>query len=315
MFRFQAYAALLAVIVASAAISCRHSGSSSDVKLETDDSEGPLSKQLEDISGKVDDYINDIIKRARATVNPQNQAWTDAGKAALMLEVQRLSSGPRRGSGVGVHVGGMNLEVSVYTEIEAHFIAALKPELHEIKFTLFKNSIYRNNPVGLSSWRIPSLISTTTADHSIAPAVRIGEVIVGIDKFGHFFEQGYWNFDATRTGLLLDRDERFAFGQYMEGDPDLAKELHPRYRDLYTRYCAGCTRLGGGFGYYGAASTGIISFADIEVNESGASFYERLWADPDGYHFSFKDFVTWRWNEQVNKSKFVSGFKVAPPAP
>ena len=152
-----------------------------------------------------------------------------------------------------------------------------------------------------------------TADHSIAPVVRIGSDLVGIDKFAHFLEQGYWYFDATHQGLLQDAAERREFGLYMEGDPDLDKTLHSKYRAIYSRYCPACTKLGG-FGYYGSKSTGVVSYADTNANESGYEFYQQLWANPAGYELRLADYATGTWNEQNNPSKFVSGVTTTLPA-
>lgn len=311
------WASVFTILASSLVLGCvrqvaHQSGDASDIKLETDDSESEATANLIDISDFLNKHINSIIQSARVKINPNRAAWTQSMKEELLREVQLRFSGPRKGSGVGVHWGNLGFEISVLTEIEAYLIETLVEEKHEIKFTKFKDSIYRDNPVGLLSWHVPSHMSDTTANHSIAPVVRVGSSLVGIDKFAHFLEQGYWYFDATRLGLLADATERREWGLFMEGDPDLDIDLHTKYKAIYGRYCPPCTRLGG-FGYYGAKSTGVISYADIDVNEAGYRFYERLWADPAGYIFRLADYMSDRWNEQDNPSKFVAGVVVSPP--
>lgn len=300
---------IMAVSLGGFLFACRHSPKPQednyDVKLETDDSESQTTAQLVDVARPIEDYINGIIDRVRRDLNPKQEAWTDELKQQLLSEVQRLSSGPRKGSGIGV--GGM--EISVLTEIEAYLMEKLSPERHQIKFTKYKDSIYGTNPVGILSWKVPSQMSTATADHSIAPTVRIADVLVGIDKFAHFLEQGYWYFDATRRQELMNASERREFGMFMEGDPDLPETSFKKYKQVFAYYCSGCVRLGG-FGYYGAKSTGVISNADNEANESGFEFYQALWDEPGTHRLRFADFDVRKWNEQFTKSKFIPGFKV-----
>lgn len=299
----------IAICISGAFIGCRHQAKpqdeSSDVKLETDDRESAGTAQLLDVSRLVEDYVNGIIDQVRQQLNPNKEPWTDELKAEFLSEVQRLSSGPRKGTGIGVQ----GLEISVLTEIEAYLMETLSADQDQIKFTKYKDSIYGDNPVGLFSWKVPSQMSTATADHSMAPVVRIGSVLVGIDKFAHFLEQGYWYFDATRRKALNSSKERLEFGMFMEGDSDLPESSFKKYRQVFGNYCSACVRLGG-FGYYGSKSTGVISYADIEANESGFEFYQALWAAPATHRLKFVDFEVKKWNEQYSKSKFIPGFKV-----
>jgi hypothetical protein len=287
--------------------------SSSEVKLETDDSETAETHRLVDVSKPIEDFVNGIVSGVRETVNPGDAPWTDAMKEQLLRDVQRLTSGPRKGTGVGFTWATIGFEISVLTQIEAHLMETLATDRHEIKYTKFKDSIYRDNPVGLFSWHVPSHITSGIADHSIAPAIRVGGKLIGIDKLGHFFEQGYWYFDATRTRLLEGATERREFGAYMEGDPDLSRSLHEKYEGIYRRYCPPCTRLGG-FGYYGSKATGVISYADMDANEAGHTFYEKLWDDPAAHEFRFADFSLDSWNEQINKSRLIPGITITGPA-
>jgi hypothetical protein len=58
----------------------------------------------------------------------------------------------------------------------------------------------------------------------------------------------------------------------MEGDPDLDPALHQKYGPIFKQWCGRCAS----FGYYGTASTGVISYADINANEQGSEFYRQL---------------------------------------
>ena len=88
---------------------------------------------------------------------------------------------------------------------------------HEIVKLNFNQTRYHNN--AFSVWNLfgrPWLIDKYTADHGIAPVIRIGGTpgttngtLVGTDNFEHFFQQGYWLFDmvyGTARAALLKLD-------------------------------------------------------------------------------------------------------------
>jgi hypothetical protein len=145
---------------------------------------------------------------------------------------------------------------------------------------------------------------TATADHSISPVIRVGEHLIGVDKVGHFAEEGFWYFLAEKKGLVQGEAERWQFGQFMEGDPDLPKDLHPKYRKAFGAFCRTCVMFGG-FGYYGMASTGVCSHADMKANESGYQMFVALEADPAGYRFDLSQFDVQSWNEEFTKNKYA----------
>jgi hypothetical protein len=160
----------------------------------------------------------------------------------------------------------------------------------------FDQSRYKDNPVGLYSGRVPSHKLRSLADFTVGPVIKLHQTLVGVDKLSHFFEQGFWYFDAQ-----LNPAERRAFGQYMEGDQALAKEEHPKYASIFKRYCRACNK----FGYYGSEASGVISFADMEANESGFAFYKKLKQDPLGYRFRVNDYPYTKWNEVNTPSQFA----------
>jgi hypothetical protein len=70
------------------------------------------------------------------------------------------------------------------------------------------------------------------------------------------------------------------------------------------------------FGHFGSYSTGVISFADINANEEGYLFYDKLYsAYQKGqklypFQFSVFDYKYTGFNEQTVKNQFVPGLKV-----
>ena len=275
----------------------------SQIKLETDDRSNAATEQLIDISPLIDAYFNTAIAAARLAVNPTGGDWTYQKVRALTKAVSERLATARAGSGVGITLRPIILEVAAYTEIEAHFIETLSESAHEMKVIKFKDSCYGKNPIGVSIGRFPNQFSQAAADHSIAPVIRIADSLLGIDKLGHFVEQGYWLYDAERQALLKGSTERWQFGQFMEGDPGLGSDLYSKYRQIFGSYCRTCVLLGG-FGYYGSASTGVISHADMMANEGGSKFYTDLAEKPETYHFSIASFDYQAWNEQVTPNLY-----------
>lgn len=135
----------------------------------------------------------------------------------------------------------------------------------------------------------------------VAPVIHVGNVQIGTDKLGHFFNQGYSiylnnskrdNYDARARIGLLD---------------SLQSETS----------------------YYGLQTTGVKSYADMAANFDGQRFWEKLCGfpktkdstrcEPDAYlqchadgtwglnpnqSFSLKDFVSSAWDESINCSSF-----------
>jgi len=56
----------------------------------------------------------------------------------------------------------------------------------------------------------------------------------------------------------------------------------------------------------GLTATGVYSNADLEANRKGWQFYKDLEANPSGFTFAIKDYITDQWNEQVNPSFYKS---------
>ncbi len=292
-------------------ISCGNPPSPSKTKQETDDRPSARTDALLCQSAKISGYINAELDKIRSTLLEGHSTWSSDLTPELLLRVKNIIGGNRRGTGVGLDHVGIPLEVSQYTEAESWMMQTLKPNRGEILFTKFKDSRYGDNPIGPIAKVVPAHITEATADHSIAPIVKIDRYFIGIDKIGHLFQQGYWYYDATVKGLLTDDHTRFQFGQFMEGDPQLAQDEHKKYKKVFGEYCGICTFLGG-FGYFGATSTGVISFADMAANESGFHFYKNLSENPLGYYFDFSDFDVATWNEEINPNGYIPELKIRP---
>lgn len=302
---------VIAIFFATSCLGKKPPVTDAEVMLETDDRATAETAQLVDVEKIINTHINKVLSEIRAEKTPKDKKWTYATKADFLNEVAKRLSGPRRGSGVGVGSGSFRIEVSVLTEIEAWLIENLSPEKREIVFVPFEKSLYGDNPIGAFKAKVPAHSSIATANHSIAPVIKVHGVLIGIDKLAHFLEQGYWYYDATNRLELVSQKDRWEFGAFMEGHPDVKKELYLKYKELFGFYCGACV-IAGGFGYYGSASTGVISNADLAANEDGYVFYKNLSQNISDYKFDLSTFDLKTWNEQNNKSLYIPGLVVKP---
>ena len=280
----------------------------SQLRQETDDRETARSAVLVDASAKIDEYMNQKLAEARGAANPNNLPWDKAMTARLIEEFAKRTAVTEEGTGLGIAVGNVSLEISKLTKAEFDIIHMLDANKNEILPIKFSDSRYSDNPIGIVAGKFPSQKTRLTADHSISPVMRLGTVLIGMDKIGHFLEEGWWYYQAEGRGLLHGLDERWTLGQFMEGDDVVPVEVRSRYEKIYGTFCSVCV-VGGGFGFFGAKSTGVISYGDINANESGYQFFSALAEDPAGYQFKILSFPVDKWNEQNSPSKFVPGLK------
>ncbi len=280
----------------------------SQLRQETDDRETERSAALLDESAKIDEYMNQKLADARSAANPTNLPWDNAMTAALIQEFAKRTAVAEHGTGLGFAFGNVSLEISKLTKAEFDIIHMLDANKNEILPIKFSESRYTDNPIGIISGKFPSHKTRLTADHSLSPVVRLGTVLIGLDKIGHFLEEGWWYYQAESRGLLHGFDERWTLGQFMEGDDVVPVEVRSRYEKIYGTFCSVCV-VGGGFGFFGAKSTGVISYGDIYANESGYQFFSDLAADPAGYQFKILSFTVDKWNEQNSPSKLVPGLQ------
>ena len=85
----------------------------------------------------------------------------------------------------------------------------LSVEKNQIVKLTFAQSRYGNNKVGgrlddteryVRAYDFPWLTWAKTADHGIAPVIKIKDTLMGTDKWEHFFQQGYWWKPSSKTG-------------------------------------------------------------------------------------------------------------------
>lgn len=127
-----------------------------------------------------------------------------------------------------------------------------------------------------------------------APVVRVGAVLVGIDKIGHFLSQGWFYYEKERAIRAAD-----PHASANEIDRRVRKYGH----DLE-------------MGYLGLGGTGIYSYADLAANWQGLVFFRSLFSGAQPYiaidrrgryylarPFHIVDYATDAWDEVVNPSR------------
>lgn len=146
----------------------------------------------------------------------------------------------------------------------------------------FKNSIYGSVPSFLEEKRFPRAADLFVLTGWFSGSIRLNNQIIGTDKLGHFFGQGWEYF---QTGSLK---EALALGIQDEEGLD---------------------------GYIGS---GVYSYGDLSANFAGLGFWKSLLGGPTPYvecregrfvfkrAFSWRDYVTSAWDEALNCSKYVT---------
>lgn len=124
---------------------------------------------------------------------------------------------------------------------------------------------------------------------SVDTSLNVNGHIVGIDKLGHFFDQGHELFEMN----------------YQSGDEGGIEQAMLFSNDLENQH-------------YGIGSSGVKSYGDMAANTSGMDFFLNLIDGSDSYlrcnkstgkyearrDFDWSDFVDDSWDEGVNCSKF-----------
>ena len=124
----------------------------------------------------------------------------------------------------------------------------------------------------------------------LGSTLRIGDLTIGTDKFGHFFDTGHVYFQRA----------------YRQGG---GEEAGMMYGERTER------------GIYGIMTTGVFSYADLVANYNGMNFWKNLTdkynEDPSKIYFKceegqwkqvrvfdWKDYVDAGWDEGINCSRF-----------
>lgn len=127
-----------------------------------------------------------------------------------------------------------------------------------------------------------------------SPVIRVGSVVVGIDKIGHFLSQGWFYYQK-------ERELRAALPAASDDEVDRRVRQYGHELEI---------------GYLGLGGTGIYSYADLAANWQGLWFYRALLSGPDPYiaiepngryrlahQFHITDYVTDAWDEVINPSR------------
>ena len=191
------------------------------------------------------------------SVTPRSIELRDSGARMDAWVNERLREGVRRANEQGGGCDEHELYQQLRWAISFPFIGQLiaeeldKAEGLERAHVRFDESVYRDLGVF-------DAISVHLKD--LGSVIRIDDHLVGVDKFGHFFVQGWRYFDiAYRNEAGIE--QALEFGERSERT------------------------------YFGLYTTGIYSYADLSVNFEGMRFWLRvLGAQPDplesGYFFN-----------------------------
>ncbi|HEC11774.1 MAG TPA: hypothetical protein ENI80_00730 [Acidiferrobacteraceae bacterium] len=182
---------------------------------------------------------------------------------------------------------------SVRKELGRRFIGQLEVFVHQ-SAQIDKRRMQRKKTI-YRDFRFYEAPSMGTIGR-ISAIVRVQDNIVGSDKFGHFFAQGYGYFKRA----------------YLDGK---GVESALRFGELSERV------------FLGALTTGVYSYADLAANFNGLQFWTQLvagYADPMGAdasskgpyvhckdnrwqrrrHFTWADYIDAAWDEGVNCNAF-----------
>ncbi|WP_370292483.1 hypothetical protein [Thalassolituus sp.] len=243
---------------------------------EVDQFFGIESTRLTDATPALDREVRSRLKRALKRAN-RNEPHLKPRKVQRVPK-QSHCSVPRLYDSVE-----LLLARPIVGQLES--FAEKSPDISRVRVAL-SDSVYRD-----FTWpQSPSLVLS----ERVASVIRVGDTLIGTDKLGHFFTEGFSYFDETR---YLDRpvDDALLFGEWTESV------------------------------YFGAQTTGVYSYADLVANFNGLRFWNRLLVHhpdpltkklPEPYircenddwvlaaPFTLAGYVDPAWNESVNCSSF-----------
>ncbi len=272
------------------------------------DDRASVNPGLRDISSVLEEHVNAAIDRSRRALRSRySNRSTDELVSMLPAEVYKQLGVNKPGTGV--------LGISELTEIEAWIetLDSAQGQLHRVPFA---SSKYGRNTVGMNGLA-PAYYNQATANHMIAPTIQIYSALMGADKWGHFFQQGYWLYSGTAQGILKTAEDRDDYSLWMEGADHMpfgieggisyprGAEMNIKYRTLSKMFVDGDSVT---FGYFGLMSSGVISSADVIANQEGYKFYNMLsrnWC----YKFQLRDF-NWNLSETSHPNIYIKGLKV-----
>lgn len=152
----------------------------------------------------------------------------------------------------------------------------------------FKESIFKD-----LTWRESIALNT----YGLGPVIKIKDVMIGTDKIGHFFSEGYAYFEKA-SYRRWNIQKALDFGSSTEA------------------------------GFYGFMMSGIYSFADLSANFNGLRFWRNVsrkfdtiilddnkiaplficqndqWTQANP--FKIEDYVDFAWDESINCNEYSS---------
>ena len=231
---------------------------------------------LDDASALIDAEVQSRLKRALRRAN-RNEPHLKPRKVQRVPK-QSHCSVPRLYDSVE-----LLLARPIIGQLES--FAEQSDEISRYRVAL-NESVYR-----AFTWpQSPSLVLS----ERVASVIRVGDTLIGTDKLGHFFTEGFSYFDETRY-LSTPVADALLFGEWTESV------------------------------YFGAQTTGVYSYADLVANFNGLRFWNRIlsqqpdpltgepgspyvrcedddWVLADA--FSMTEYVDDAWNESINCSAF-----------
>ncbi len=123
-----------------------------------------------------------------------------------------------------------------------------------------------------SKYKFATYNAWATGNLPLTHSIRLWGVLIGADKLGHFFQQGYEYFQRVeQTGNLADAIQ---YGWGLENTQ------------------------------YGLSSSGVFSNADMRANLQGYHFYEWLRRTNGGGTFTLRRWLDPTWNEEYNTNAY-----------
>lgn len=164
------------------------------------------------------------------------------------------------------------MEETLHRLLKGVFWSQFEADIENSK-TLDRKTLSRENSI----YRDVSLIEGIALYMAnLGYVIRIGDLYIGSDKFGHFLETGY--------------------GYYHSASPEDSLE----YGEMTERT------------YFGLMTTGVYSYGDLAANLDGYTFWRRLTKGLDAYFscknnswvarrkFTWADYINAAWDEGLN---------------
>jgi RHS repeat-associated protein len=247
------------------------------------DAETKATKRLQNVDKMLEGHVNAVIQAAR-------KKFPDDPTKGIKYVFQALAA-DEPGTGFDI-LGGIS--VGQVTKIEAWLSKNLKAKTQKYQFQM-KDTWYHGNKIGKGS-KFLMFTSEDIANHAISPTIRVSGILMGTDKWGHFFQQGYWYFEHN----LDKKSDRDAFGLFLEGKGDEQKGAKWHKLAIKSTGASGFYLGKSYFGMQGSKVSGVISYADMAANEAGYQFYKALSADWKNYTFKISNIKNLRQFKEYN---------------